>query len=970
MSQNPKTYYNQNRIIEQTNGGLDIFKHFIPDFKQPKKLFTSVFRTESEPSANIWKDKKGEYYYKDFGDDKALYPIEFVMRLQNCTFQEALAMCANLALVEPTEYAKEPEPENVIIYPTEDECKKVIAQGRGSLFYQAAQNLGITQEHLQKWNVGSKIIKDVDYACFVFQNKEGIFLNQKMMAYKPTHYINRDKEKNPISLKAKGKHESYDLCFFGEHLLSDDKVVCLVESEKTAIISSFFYPDYDFLATLGKQGLHKEKYEILKGRKIYILLDADEKARKGTKAVKICTDLGLDFIVRDLFPERADGYDLADAVIDGLRPDLAPAKKAIHEKTVAELETEIDELTVKVRTAEDRDSQEFKDLLESLNNVQLFVRDKRQQEEARELTDMERYGFWEFKGSYWSMKKDDSYEVSNFTIKILYHVKTGNNEAYRILEIKNKHGYKAVVNMNTDDFVSVDAFRKIVERNGNFLFRGDGADLFKIKEKLLREERTTELVNVLGYNKKPNFYSFANGIIDCAKLEEGVKAFKTVDEYGIVNHNEVNYFIPALSKMFADKEELFSNDKKFRMIFTKTKFEEWSEKHYSVYGEKSALGQVFYISSVFRDVIFKSLGGRFPLLFLYGQKGSGKGTFAQSIMKLFGEGQDQLMLSGASTVKAFMRKFAQFSNSIVWLDEYKNNLNKFFIESLKNIFDGIGYERAKVDSTFNTETTPIRCACLLSGQEMPTIEPALFSRTILISFKQTSFSEGDKVKFKELEAIETEGISCLTLEILKYRNLFDTQFKELFENEYKDLSKTINNPNIDDRLLITYSAMIAVCSLISTVIKLPFKVEDFKRFMRTNLSEQFQILNGTDDVSKFWNVIEVLFGRGLLKEGNEFEFKDGLLLLNFNQVHALYEQELRSRNDFHSLANATMKSYLQNSKGYAGDKERPIFRNGSRPRCLAFDYKQLEIDLVRLSEAERAAEQEKQTGQVEKEIAI
>jgi len=45
-------------------------------------------------------------------------------------------------------------------------------------------------------------------------------------------------------------------CFFGEHLLADDKdkKVGIVESEKTAIIASLFYPEHIWLATGGFHG--------------------------------------------------------------------------------------------------------------------------------------------------------------------------------------------------------------------------------------------------------------------------------------------------------------------------------------------------------------------------------------------------------------------------------------------------------------------------------------------------------------------------------------------------------------------------------------------------------------------------------------------------------------------------------------------------------------------------------------------
>ena len=49
--------------------------------------------------------------------------------------------------------------------------------------------------------------------------------------------------------------------------------MALVESEKTAIISSALMPQYTWLATGGKSGLTSERLSSLKGRKIIVFPD-------------------------------------------------------------------------------------------------------------------------------------------------------------------------------------------------------------------------------------------------------------------------------------------------------------------------------------------------------------------------------------------------------------------------------------------------------------------------------------------------------------------------------------------------------------------------------------------------------------------------------------------------------------------------------------------------------------------------
>ncbi len=84
------TQLNKHNIMAATNGGFDIFSHYITDFEQPKKAFKAVFRKDEHPSANVFQGDSGVYIYKDFAEGKPINAIDFVMRLKNCPFYDAL----------------------------------------------------------------------------------------------------------------------------------------------------------------------------------------------------------------------------------------------------------------------------------------------------------------------------------------------------------------------------------------------------------------------------------------------------------------------------------------------------------------------------------------------------------------------------------------------------------------------------------------------------------------------------------------------------------------------------------------------------------------------------------------------------------------------------------------------------------------------------------------------------------------
>lgn len=98
-------------------------------------------------------------------------------------------------------------------------------------------------------------------------------------------------------------------CLFGEHLLADsNKLVALVESEKTAMIGAIYYPDRIWLATGGKEGITKERCAPICNRDVLIYPDMgsfdvwEEKAKECMKFARLISP-----------PKGAkDGEDIAD----------------------------------------------------------------------------------------------------------------------------------------------------------------------------------------------------------------------------------------------------------------------------------------------------------------------------------------------------------------------------------------------------------------------------------------------------------------------------------------------------------------------------------------------------------------------------------------------------------------------------------------------------------------------------------
>jgi hypothetical protein len=584
--------------------------------------------------------------------------------------------------------------------------------------------------------------------------------------------------------------------------------------------------------------------------------------------------------------------------------------------------------------------------------------------DRKDIMDALKYGVYVHDNVYYSRgAKGADYAVSNFTMRILYHVDTSDEQAFRLIAVKNVYGFDVVINMNTDDFVTIGSFRKVLARRGDFIFKGTDSDLTRLQEFLQRDEIKTVYIKTLGYHPRGQFWAWANGImpLTLSPLERaGGEVFIATDEHGIVPFDNRNYFIPACSKMYREKDEMFVNEKKFvythNSQLTTHNFSSWASIFYKAYGKKSIPAILFYIGSIFRDIIMKQVQ-RYPLLNLFGPPGAGKGQMAESLMAMFGERQDQIMLGGASTVVGFMRKFAQFRNAIVWLDEYKNNLPVKFIESFKNIYDGKGYERGKMTNDFTTESTPIHSSCILSGQDMPTQEPALFMRVIMLAFEEGKFTNTQRENFQLLKDAEAAGLSVITAELFRYRSAIQENFKQKLDVVFKEaLLETANN-EIDDRMIMNISILLTIMHILTTTNisvesaggeVFPFSYREAKTFLIENMRHQHAVLAGNNDVAKFWGVVESMFAQDIIIEDHDFALEDGYIYLRLMQVHPLYVKELKQRGDNNFLSKSTLEHYLKLDNTVFVDYVRKRFKDGSNNWCYKMKYARLAIDLIKI----------------------
>jgi len=252
------------------------------------------------------------------------------------------------------------------------------------------------------------------------------------------------------------------------------------------------------------------------------------------------------------------------------------------------------------------------------------------EEQAEEV---DKFGFFENKdqaeiGYYFQHGLGFYNRESNFLIEPLFHIYSKSDNK-RLVKIKNNRK-ESIVEVPSKALVSHQLLREIFAGEGNFFFQtAKNEVLMKIILRLGENFPLCHEVRYLGWQRK-GFYAFSNGILN--------GKFTPVDGYGIVQHKDENYFLPAFSKIYenSDEDDDYSNDRYYKYHDTPYTFMEVAKLMDEVYSynRNGKVAVAFLVASCFRDFIYEQ-HRFFPHLFLFGQSQAGKSQLGWTLDNWF-----------------------------------------------------------------------------------------------------------------------------------------------------------------------------------------------------------------------------------------------------------------------------------------------------------------------------------------------
>jgi len=594
-----------------------------------------------------------------------------------------------------------------------------------------------------------------------------------------------------------------------------------------------------------------------------------------------------------------------------------------------------------------------------------------------------KWGFYELiekeKTGYYFQKQNgkDGVNVSNFIVKPFFHIMNIDNNK-RLIEIDNGFNQQ-VIDIESSALVSLEAFKKVCYDQGNFLFAGNGSELMRILSKISGNFPSCMELESLGWQQN-GFFSWFNMAWHNGTLVP-------FSEMGIVDLEDKRYFSPAISKIYLEAsgtDDHYSNDRYLKYVEPKINFEKWCELLEECYPGKAMAGAAFCLVGLFKDLVNKAVG-KTPMMSCFGPKGSGKSEFARSLVSVFFAPHNGLIPPlnvHQATDFAFSKYLDQYKNCVVNLDEFDDALmREERFQAIKAAYDGAGRQRGKGGSKKKTETQQYNSAIVLTGQYLSTRDDnSALSRCLLLEFESSSeFSEAQKAAYQmlknDINGAEHE-LTGMIVEILKLRDQFSKGYSALFGKVMSEIGLQLDKEKIYyiDRVLRNYAAVAACGIFISQRFKLPWDEKYIREWCASQVGEISALIQNSDALGEFWNIVLYLADNGQLEEGwhfkNEFvvgpsikvkrkgieqKFPCGheeMLFIRLNEIHAEYLRSYRQQYGRNGMNKQSLLKYLENSPAYVGIYKSTAFTRPNSARkitsAMVLSNKKLGIDLINM----------------------
>ena len=456
-------------------------------------------------------------------------------------------------------------------------------------------------------------------------------------------------------------------------------------------------------------------------------------------------------------------------------------------------------------------------------------------------------------------EKESKFDVSDCVWSFLYRIIDGNGDATHLIKVQRYDREQNLIirlfEANTDE-IQKDKFEKKLNNIG-FTFYGSATIFNKIKLFNLHRETEVKKVEKFGYHPEYNLFFWSN----VAVTPDGTVL--KPNEFGIVQHKKNAFYLETASEANINKRFL-QELSKFKYKSGSLTLKQFVSNLIQAYDYKAVLAFSYFVSSIFRDIVFAELG-RFPNLYLYGPPGTGKSKFAEFILAAQGDYTGGYGLTD-TTQSSFSRIVDARINSLIYLKEYNSDVPTFVDEFLKTAYEGQGRTIGVKSSGNEVVSYQASTGILIDANFLPINQEAVFTRMIILDFKKTKFSKSEIEAYEILEDAQKKGLSQITTELLSIRKEFEVLFKNAFNPYFKEFKDKF--PLLKDRAALHAALLYTSYQIIKKQFQL--EIDDEKIFNSiTEILETMQERQDSFSHSKlFWESFALGIKDGKIQQFN------------------------------------------------------------------------------------------------------
>lgn len=504
--------------------------------------------------------------------------------------------------------------------------------------------------------------------------------------------------------------------------------------------------------------------------------------------------------------------------------------------------------------------------------------------------------------------------ISNFSIEIVQHMQ---DEKFpmKLIRICNIYGSEKIFDILSDKINSLPSFKNVVTSFGNYYFSGTPSQHERLLRYLFDRMGTGRKISILGWQTE-GFWAWNNKIV----VPQGEDI--VLDKTGLFNYQKTCYYIPSANANYENNAFMYGAQKRFKSTDTSLAPPEYFRQMYKVHRSHAITAILFGIGAFYQDIIVSGTGF-YPLLFLYGPASTGKDNLCEAVQSLMGIPQTAIQLEGgASTIKAQIREFSQFSNGISQLSEYKRG-NPQIDGVLKGLWDRRGYKRGTIESPVATEEVPILSATILTGNDCPDAE-ALITRLLWEEMKQQEFDDDAKKQYNVLKDMCKKGISGMADFFIHKRDFFADKFLETYREAKRNFTKGELFKNVPSRITDNLSVLRAVFNIFKNDWIFPFTEEEMLVHFEIMVDSQRKKIETDSAANRFWDCILVcmrLTQGEALRMGINLREEGGYLSFNFSTVYSIVQRQWFIQYRENAPSKTELRRQIKEAESFVGEEK-------------------------------------------------